>query len=247
VTTTGLPEAIEGRRRHRRVPGGAGPRIGLGVLLVGIAVATVVVPPLITPSRRLPATASVATPSPVLVPPAIGPATVTTAPSAPSGASGPAPCASREGSVTATPSCTLYATALGNGWSVAGDGLKVLPGEVVPGTKQVAMRVERSRPAVPATTLVFTARTPVGIDAAGRLRLRVWGGRQYGTVLQVSRGPDGTGSITLTAAADKWTTYTIRLGDLGRGRSVTRIELAVAADQVPNVNRFFLDDVALVG
>jgi hypothetical protein len=243
VTTTDLPEAIEGRRRHRRMPGGAGPRVGLGVLLVGIAVATVVVPPLITPSHRLPATASVATPSPVLVPPAIGPATVTVAPS------GPAPCASGNGngSVTATPSCTLYSIALGNGWSVAGDGLKVLPGEVVPGTKQVAMRVERSRPAVSATTLAFTARTPVGIGPAVRLRLRVWGGRQYGTVLKVSRGPDGNGSITLTAAADRWTTYTIRLADLGRGSSVTRIELAVAADQVPNVNRFFLDDVALVG
>jgi hypothetical protein len=225
------------------MPGGSGPRIGLGALLVGIAVATVAVPPLITPSRRPPATSSLASPAPVLVPPAIGPADVTPSPSRPASPSGPAPCAS--GGVTATPSCTLYAGALGNGWTVAGDGMKVLPGAVVPGTRQVAMRVERSRPAVPATTLAFTARRAVGIGPAGRLRLRVWGGREYGTVLKVSLGSAGIGAITLTAAADKWTTYTIRLADLGHSRSLTRIELAVAADQVPHVNRFFLDDVVL--
>jgi hypothetical protein len=149
--------------------------------------------------------------------------------------------------VTATPSCTLYAGGLGNGWTVIGDGMKAMPGELIPGTRQVAMRVERSRPAVQATVLTFTPRGPVGVGPASRLRLRVWGGREFGTVLKVSRAPASTGSITLTAAADKWTTYTIRLADLGRGSSLARIDLAVAADQVPNVNRFFLDDVDLVG
>jgi hypothetical protein len=165
-----------------------------------------------------------------------------------SSAAGPEPCAAA-GSVRVgtTPSCAVYGQGLGNGWTATGDGLKVLPGELVPGTKETAMRVERSRPALPATALTLTARAPVGIGATSRLRLRVWGGRDYGTVLKVSLAPAGSGSVTLTAAADRWTTYSIRLADLGPGRALARIDLAVAADQVPNVNRFFLDDVALVG
>jgi hypothetical protein len=123
----------------------------------------------------------------------------------------------------------------------------VSPGEIVPGTRQTAMRVERSRPAIPATAVALTAKSAVGVAPGERLKLRVWGGRQFGTVLGLSVAPGGTGSVTLTAPADKWTTYSVRLSELTHAPALGRIELAVAADQVPNVNRFFLDDIAILG
>jgi hypothetical protein len=100
------------------------------------------------------------------------------------------------------------------------------------------MRVERSRPAVPATVLTITARTAVGLGPGAKLTFRVWGGREFGTVALVSAGAS---SVRINAPADRWTSYTI---PLGRGR-LQRITVAVEAGQVPNVNRFFLDDIAI--
>lgn len=65
-------------------------------------------------------------------------------------------------------------------------------------------------------------------------------------MLKPSVAPTGTEAVTLTAPADKWTTYSVKLAELTRRRTLTRIELVVAADQVSNVNRFFLDDIAIV-
>jgi hypothetical protein len=39
---------------------------------------------------------------------------------------------------------------------------------------------------------------------------------------------------------------TVRLSELTHAPTLARIDLAVAADQVPNVNRFFLDDIAIL-
>jgi hypothetical protein len=219
-----------------------GRRIGLGFLLTGIAAATVAVPPLITPDKKaapVPPVASMAPPA-ALVP------AVTAAPSA----SGPATCApaAKGGTVevTSRPSCAIFTGSMGNGWTVAGNGMKVLPGEIVPDTQERAMRVERTRPAIPATAVALTAKPAVGVPPGDRLRLRVWGGREFGTVLKLSVAPGGTGSMTLTAPADKWTTFTVRLSELTHAPTLARIDLAVAADQVPNVNRFFLDDIAIL-
>ena len=236
VRAASLPEVVDGGQHRRRAPGVTGQRIGLGALLVGIAVATVAVPPLITPGKKPAAPPVASEPAPIakLVP------AVTASPTA-----APATTKSCAVEVTTTPACAIYTGSLGNGWSVKGDGLKVLPGETVPDTKERAMRVERSRPAIPATALTLTARSAVGVGPGDRLKLRVWGGREFGTVLKLSVAPGGTGSLTLTAPADKWTSFTIKLADLTRGHTLSRIELAVAADQVPNVNRFFLDDIAL--
>ena len=241
VRAASLPEVVDGGQHRRRAPGVTGQRIGLGALLVGIAVATVAVPPLITPGRKQAAAPPVVTstaPIAKLVP-------AVTASAAPASA---APTPTRAGcavQVTTTPACAVYTGSLGNGWSVRGDGMKVLPGETVPGTEERAMRVERSRPAIPATALTLTARSTLGISPGDHLKLRVWGGREFGTVLKLSVAPGGTGSLTLTAPADKWTSFTIKLADLTRGRTLSRIDFAVAADQVPNVNRFFLADIAL--
>jgi hypothetical protein len=226
-----------------------GRRIGLGALLAGIAAATVAVPPLITPDKKAAQVPPVAS----AVPPAALVPAGTASPSHPAApsATGPAPCAPAANGgtveVTGRPACAIFTGGLGNGWTVTGDGMKVLPGEIVPGTRQTAMRVERSRPAIPATAVALTAEAAVGVAPGERLKLRVWGGRQFGTVLRLSVAPGGTGSVTLTAPADKWTTYSVRLSELTHAPALARIELAVAADQVPNVNRFFLDDIAILG
>ena len=232
MDTAGLPEVADGGQ-HRRAPRVTGQRAGLAVLLVGVAAATVAVPPLIAPHRRSPSSSVPSVPS---VPPAAAPARVV-----PSGSPSPlvkSPCAPASGTLTAQPSCRIYAGGLGNGWTATGDGLKVLPGETVPGTGETAMRVERSRPPVPATVLTIAARTAVGLGPGATLTFRVWGGREFGTVALVSAG---AAPVRISAPADRWTSYTI---PLGRGR-LQRITLAVEADQVPNVNRFFLDDIAI--
>jgi hypothetical protein len=249
VSATGLPEVADNGQHRRRARGATGQRLGLGALLVGIAVATVAVPPLIAPEPEGSA-APAPLPSGPAGPAQLIPAVTPTRPAAPATiAAGPRPCAPvAQGDtvdVSARPSCAIYTGSLGNGWSVTGHGMKVLPGEVVPDTKEPALRVERSRPAIPATALTISAKQPVGVSAGERLTLRVWGGRDFGTILKLSAGPAGTGSVTLTAPPDTWTTYTIKLAELTRGDSLTRLELGVAADQVPNVNRFFLDDIAL--
>jgi hypothetical protein len=245
VSATGLPELVDGGQHRRRASAVTGQRVGLALLLVGIAAATVAVPPLITPDRQArpapPVPSAPLAPSPIT---ALAPAV--TASKKP----GPRPCVptrSAEGGtveVGTRPACTVYAGSVGNGWRIVADGLKVLPGEVVPDTKETAMRVERSRPALPHTTMALVAATPVGVQAGTRLRLRVWGGRDFGTVLRLATSPGGT-AVTLTAPADTWTAFSVKLADLSGKPTLGRVDLTVAADQVPNVNRFFLDDIAV--
>lgn len=238
ASEAGLPEVADGGQ-HRRAPRVTGQRAGLVVLLAGVAAATVAVPPLITPHHRSPSSAPPGVPARVA--PAASPAPLSSLAPPTSLASPSAVCAPATGALTAQPSCRIYAGGLGNGWTASGDGLKVLPGAVVPDTKEPAMRVERSRPPIPATTMTITARTAVGLAPGAKLTFRVWGGREFGTVALVSAGPDSGAPVRISAPADRWTSYTI---PLGRGR-LQRITLAVEADQVPNVNRFFLDDIAI--
>ncbi|MFF3856068.1 hypothetical protein [Micromonospora sp. NPDC002575] len=146
--------------------------------------------------------------------------------------------------LTAGVSCGIYDVGFGNGWRATGHGLKLLPGWKVPETDEVALRVERTRPGLPQTEMALVAARPVRIDGDDVLRFRVWGGRDYGTVLRVSAGH---GTVTVSARADRWTNYSVRLGQLTDAASLTRIDLVVAADEVPHVNRFYLDDIAIVG
>ncbi|WP_141722244.1 hypothetical protein [Micromonospora haikouensis] len=149
--------------------------------------------------------------------------------------------------LTAAVSCGVYNAGFGNGWRATGDGLKLLPGWKVPDTGEVGLRVERTRPGLPQTEMALIAARPVRIDGDDVLRFRVWGGRDYGTVLRVSVSPAGRGMVTVSAGADRWTNYSVRLGQLTGAASLTRIDLVVAADEVPQVNRFYLDDIAIVG
>jgi len=224
-----------------------GQRVGLGVLLVGIAVATVVIPPLITPDRK----PAAAPPASSLAPPAaLVPAVTVSARPSRSPSSGPQGCVpAKPGTVevSSRPSCAVYTASLGNGWTITGDGMKVLPAAVVPDTKETAIRVERTRPAIPATSVALACKSPIGISPGGRLTLRIWGGREYGTVVKLAVAPAHTGSVLLAAPADRWTTFTVKLSELTRGTTLARIDLAVAADQMPNVNRFFLDDITILG
>jgi hypothetical protein len=250
ASEAGLPEVADGGQ-HRRAPRVTGQRAGLAVLLVGVAAATVAVPPLITPHHRSPSAAPAASAAPVV---GLVPAVTVSASPSPSPAPLPAlaSCAPATGALTGRPSCAIYARGLGNGWTATGDGLKVLPGSTVPDTKEPAMRVERSRPSVPATVLTITARTAVELAPGAKLTFRIWGGREFGTVALVSAGASSAGAssavsaagvspVRINAPADRWTSWTIPLG----GGRLQRITLAVEADQVPNVNRFFLDDIAI--
>lgn len=249
MSTTGLPELADGGQHRRRASAVTGQRVGLALLLVGIAAATVAVPPLITPDHQ----ARLAPPAPApasSAPPAPSPITSLAPAVTASKKAGPRSCAptpSGEGGtveVGTRPACTVYAGSVGNGWRIVADGLKVLPGEIVPDTRETAMRVERSRPALPHTTMALVAATPVGVGAGTRLRLRVWGGREFGTVLRLATSPGDT-AVTLTAPADTWTAFSVKLADLSGKPTLGRVDLTVAADQVPNVNRFFLDDIAV--
>jgi hypothetical protein len=81
---SGLDDARGGRHQHR----GAWPsqRVRLTLLLVGVAVATIAVPPLIAPSRTarsaLPAPSSAPSPTPATAPPSTPPPPATTTPPA---------------------------------------------------------------------------------------------------------------------------------------------------------------------
>ncbi|WP_041841455.1 hypothetical protein [Actinoplanes friuliensis] len=245
MSAAGLPDAVDGGQHRRRAPIVTGQRVGLIALLVAVAVATVAVPPLITPSGDKPAAAP---PVPFSQPPS--PSSPSKTPPSPS----PAPrkalaaCAPvAEGSsveVTARPSCVVYGPAVGNGWRATGDGLKVIPGEFLPGRKERGLRVERTRPALDSTAMALVAATPVGLRSGDTLKLRVWGGREFGTVLRVGVTP-GSGTVKLTAPAERWTSYSIKLADLTSRDRLSRIDLVVAADEVPNVTNFFLDDITL--
>ena len=257
-------QPAEGGQHRRGASAVVAQRLGLGLLLAGIAAATVAVPPLITPDREaaperaaaIPAV--IASPSPPVSVPASSSPSATEKTSATPKTSenpgktakpGPVTCAPvvKGGSVEVTtrPSCGIYDGSLGNGWAATGDGMKVMPGEVVHETREPAMRVERTRPALDETAMALTPATPVGLRPGDKLRLRIRGGREYGTVLRLTVAPSGTGRVTLTAPPEKWTTFTVALDELTARDRLTRIDLEIADDQVPNVNNFFLDDIAI--
>ena len=270
MSAAGLPETVgggpaagdrqpaEGGQHRRGASAITAQRLGLGLLLAGIAAATIAVPPLITPERRVAAPDGQTAPERQAVLPAASasPARPSPKPSptakktSKAAQPGPAACAPvvKGGSVeiTTRPSCGIYDGSLGNGWAATGDGMKVMPGEVVHETGEPAMRVERTRPALDETAMALTPATPVGLRPGDKLRLRIRGGREYGTVLRLTVAPSGTGRVTLTAPPEKWTTFTVALGELTTRDRLTRIDLEIADDQVPNVNNFFLDDIAII-
>ena len=61
------------------------------------------------------------------------------------------------------------------------------------------------------------------------------------TACSSSGSGSSSGSVQIDAPADRWTSWTVPLG----GGRLQRITLAVEAGQMPNVNRFFLDDIAI--
>ncbi|MEU0555337.1 hypothetical protein [Dactylosporangium sp. NPDC006015] len=218
------------------------------MLAVAIGLVTVGVPPLLLPRDRNPspsaAPAAVAPPVPAAgaSPSAVGNSGGSAAQSQP--ASPVAPAASPCGTAgSARPACTVYGAAVGTGWSVRSVGVKVVTDGVVPGTDQVALRVE---PKEKTAAVALVAATPV---AATRLTFRVYGGRVHGTVLRVtvSATPDpaGTPPLVLTAPVDVWTPFDVDLRELAPGRPVRRIDLVVATDMLPNAYRFFVDDLQL--
>ncbi len=273
----GGPSTVDGGGSdHHILPRGAPRRrVQLGALLIGVAVATIALPSLVMgPDDDRSATTSpppvaLSTPAGTPAGPPTPPGPPTPAAASPGSAAATRPTAGRSASrpgagpstsgptsrcadtaegddvvLAAGVSCGVYAAGFGNGWRATGDGLKLLPGWKVPETDEVALRVERTRPGLPQTEMALVAARPVRIDGDDVLRFRVWGGRDYGTVLRVSAGH---GTVTVSARADRWTSYSVPLGELTDAASLTRIDLVVAADEVPHVNRFYLDDIAIVG
>ncbi|GAA3224089.1 hypothetical protein GCM10010532_055690 [Dactylosporangium siamense] len=153
---------------------------------------------------------------------------------------GPLPCGTGGSS---RPACTVYGAAVGTGWTVQSTGVKVVTNGVVPGTDQVALRVE---PKEKTAAVTLVAAGPV---AATRLTFRVYGGRVHGTVLRVTvsatTAPAGTAPVVLTAPVDVWTPFDLDLRELAPGQPVRRIDLVVATDMLPNAYRFFVDDLQL--
>lgn len=217
------------------------------MLAVGIGLVTVGVPPLLLPrDRKAAPPAAMAT---------TAPNATSTAPSA--SASGTSTSTSISASSTASsataaqacgtggstrPACTVYGAALGTGWAVESAGVKVVPAGVVPGTDQVAFRVE---PKEKTASVALVAATPV---AARHLRFRVYGGRVHGTVLRVSAaggGGPGRAPVVLSAPVDVWTVFEVELAEFIPGGALRRLDFVIATDMVPNAYRFFLDDIQL--
>jgi hypothetical protein len=233
----------------------------LAALLVGVAAATVGIPPLIArprhaaPAAAVPAPASpevtsagASTPAATTSPPA------TTRPPSATASPGARPCAapppagSAVDAGTGQPSCGVYTTVAGQGWQVAGNGAQLRPGDRVPGTQQLALRVE---PQQPTAAVSMLAAAPVGISGSGHLTVKVYGGPTRGTVLRLSvsasTAVDGRRPVVLTAPADQWTTFTAAFADLlpGTPATVRRIDLVLAYDLMPNTRRFFIDGIVL--
>jgi hypothetical protein len=218
------------------------------MLAVAIGLVTVGVPPLLLPRGQEPpaaapptagssaagssAAGSSAAGSPVAVP-SVAPTGAASSPGAP-------PCGTGG---SGRPSCTVYGAAVGTGWTVQSTGVKVVTNGVVPGTDQVALRVE---PKEKTAAVALVAAGPV---TATRLTFRVYGGRVHGTVLRVTvsatAAPAGTPPVVLTAPVDVWTPFEIDLREVAPGLPVRRIDLVVATDMLPNAYRFFVDDLQL--
>ncbi|MEV4513136.1 hypothetical protein AB0K00_29700 [Dactylosporangium sp. NPDC049525] len=207
------------------------------MLAVAIGLVTVGVPPLLLPRDQDPPAAR-SSPSAVASPSAsvaASPAVDSPAPSP-----GAPPCGTGGSS---RPSCSVYGAAVGTGWTVQSTGVKVVTNGVVPGTDQVALRVE---PKEKAASVALVAAGPV---TATRLTFRVYGGRVHGTVLRVTvsatTAPSGAAPVVLTAPVDVWTPFDLDLRELAPGQPVRRIDLVVATDMLPNAYRFFVDDLQL--
>ncbi|MDG6102212.1 hypothetical protein Daura_44210 [Dactylosporangium aurantiacum] len=213
------------------------------MLAVAIGLVTVGVPPLLLPRDHDPAPTALPTTSPPAAPPTVSPSSQSppVSPAASPTASPAAPPCGTGGS--ARPSCTVYGAAVGTGWTVQSVGVKVVTNGVVPGTDQVALRVE---PKEKTAAVALVAAGPV---TATRLTLRVYGGRVHGTVLRVTVSattqPSGVPPVVLTAPVDVWTPFELDLRELAPGRPVRRIDLVVATDMLPNAYRFFVDDLQL--
>jgi hypothetical protein len=160
-------------------------------------------------------------------------------------------CASpRNSEITAVPACLIYASALGTGWQTSGSGTNVTPGRLVPDSDQIAIRIQRRvKDRDQPSTVTLLANSPVMISSASRLRLRVFGGRQYGTILRLSASPlagrAGAKTVTLEVPPERWAAFVVHVGTLSPGR-LRRIDLAIAAEQMPQAYEFYVDDLTLV-
>ncbi|GAB1820434.1 hypothetical protein [Herbidospora sp. RD11066] len=162
-------------------------------------------------------------------------------------------CATSRGSgiveVTPVPACSIYASALGTGWRASGIGTNVDPGRPVPDGEEAAVRIQRRvKSRDDPATVTLLAGSPVLTGANTRLRLRVYGGRQYGTILRLSASPSagraGATTVTLHAPPERWTSFVVHVGTLSPGR-LRRIDLAIASEQLPQAYEFYLDDIVL--
>jgi hypothetical protein len=223
-------------------------------LAAGIAVTTVAVPALIFPrgGQRTSPTRAASSSTAALSPSPGGSAAPATVAAPPDSPASPAACAGRatakDGQVYADrPSCRAYQGTLGAGWQVAAVDATALPGERVPGSDRIALRVE---PQQRSASVALVAAVPVA--APGRLLASVYGGRVRGTSLRVSASgsaqADPSRSVVLTAQPDRWTTFNVDLTALlPAGRpAIRRIDFGLAYDATPNTGRFFLDDIELI-
>jgi hypothetical protein len=221
-------------------------------LAAGIAVTTVTVPVLIfpraqrtSPSRAVPSTTAALSPSPG------GSATRATDAGSPQPPVAPVECAGGS-PVTgapvdpARPACRAYQATLGSGWRIASIEAEVLPADPVPGSQQIALRVE---PQQRTASVALVAVVP--LVAPRRLVASVYGGRVRGTSLRVSASSspdaDASRSVVLTAPPDRWTAFTVDLAPLlpADRPVVRRIDFRLAYDLTPNTSRFFLDGIEL--
>lgn len=154
--------------------------------------------------------------------------------------------------ITSTrPSCAVYSTVLGTGWQALGTGTNVTPGQKPPGGEQTAMRVQkRVKKREDPATVTLLASSPFTVGGNTTLRLRVFGGREFGTILRVSASPSadraGTRTMVLEAPPLRWSSFTLRVGALSPGR-LRRVDLAIATDQMPQAYEFFVDDIVFRG
>lgn len=247
-------------RPRARIPRDQARRRGYFGLGLVIAVSTVAIPPLLAPGHgpdtagrppagvsATPAATRTATPVP---PPGSNGSTVPTGPpasTAPARRPGCEPDPSAPQSA-ARPSCVLYGSSLGTGWEVTGDGVKVAPGRSVPGSARPAIRVDRR---ARVASFTFHAQAPVPLGPHTVLRFRLYGGREYGTILRITASADqdrpGSGAaVTVRAPAEGWADLAVSFTGSGLDE-IRRIDLAPATDQLPQTYHFFLADLALTG
>ncbi len=152
---------------------------------------------------------------------------------------------------SARPSCAVYTTVLSTGWQALGTGTNVTPGQRLPDGEQTAMRVQkRVKKREDPATVTLLASSPFTVGRNTTLRLRIFGGREFGTILRVSASPSadraGTRTMVLEAPPLRWSSFTLRVGALSPER-LRRVDLAIATDQMPQAYEFFVDDIVFRG